>query len=280
MHPTRTYLRLGERLLDLRRPLVMAVVNATPDSFYAASRAGDEPALRAAFARAVEQGADIVDIGACSTRPAVQADAEGLAGEQQEWQRLRMALDVARQMNLPVPVSVDTFRAGVARRAIEEYGVGMINDISGGSEEMFGLVAEHNAAYVLTYNRSCDGHTSDSLLSDALAFLSRKVDELHRLGVSDIVVDPGFGFGQTAAESLSLLDSLAALRHTGCPVLAGISRKRMAYEPCGLTPDTCLEQTLLLERKAVAQGAAILRVHDIAATRAMLDDQCKMANGK
>jgi len=264
-----SYLRLGDRLVSLRQPLLMAVVNATPDSFFAASRATDEAALRDAFARVVSEGADIIDIGACSTRPAVQADADGLADERHEWQRLNMALTVARQMNIALPLSVDTFRPEVARRAIEEFGVAVINDISGGSEEMFRLVAAHSVAYVLTYNRSHDTQKTDNLLSDALAFFSRKVDELHRLGVSDVIIDPGFGFGQTVAESLSLLDNLAALQHLGCPVLAGISRKRMAYEPAGLTPETCLPQTLALERQAIDRGAAILRVHDVAATRSI-----------
>ena len=273
MNTTCTYLRLGDRLFDFRRPLVMAVVNATPDSFFAASRAGDEPALRTAFARVVDEGADIIDIGACSTRPSVQNGADGLADEEQEWLRLQQALELARQMNVGLPLSIDTFRAGIARRAIEEYGVAIINDISGGSEQMFSLVAEYNVAYVLTYNRSNDAHPSADLLSDALAFLSRKVEALHRLGVSDVIVDPGFGFGQTVEESLDLLANLRVLQHIGCPILAGISRKRMAYAPYALTPETCLEQTLQLERLALEQGANILRVHDVAPTRSMINDQ-------
>lgn len=273
MCPNNRTLRLGDRLVVLNKPLVMAIVNATPDSFFAGSRACDEPSLRAAFERVVSEGADIVDIGACSTRPAVQMDSDGLADEQQEWMRLQLALAVARQMGVNLPLSVDTFRASVARRAIEEYGVSIINDISGGTDEMFDLLAEYNVAYVLTYNRSFDEHRTDNLLSDALAFLSRRVDELHRRGVSDVVVDPGFGFGQTADESLSLLADLGALRHTGCPILVGISRKRMAYAPQGLTPETCLPQTLHLERQAVDRGADILRVHDVAPTHEMLKNR-------
>lgn len=268
MCPMNKCLRLGERLLSLKSPLVMAIVNATTDSFFAESRAADEVSLRKAFERTVAEGAHIIDIGACSTRPAVQTG--GMVDEQQEWQRLDMALSVAGQMNVALPVSIDTFRAGVARRAIEEYGVAMINDVSGGSEEMFDLVAHYNVAYVLTYNRSRAGQTTDNLLSDALAFFSHKVDDLHRRGVSDVVIDPGFGFGQTAAQSLDLLANLGALRHLGCPILAGISRKRMAYEPLGLTPETCLEQTLLLEQQAVNQGASILRVHDVTPTISFL----------
>lgn len=265
--------RLGGRLLECKSPLVMAIINATPDSFFAESRAMDEHSLRQAFARAVEQGADIIDLGACSTRPTVQNGADGLVDEQQEWIRLSGALRIARQMDLSVPLSVDTFRPAVARQAIECFGVEMINDVSGGSEQMFNLVAEHNVAYVLTYNRSNALVTTDNVLSDALAFFSRKVDQLHRRGVSDVIIDPGFGFGQTVDQSLDLLANLSVLQHLDCPILVGISRKRMAYEPAGLTPETCLEQTLRLEQQAVSLGANILRVHDVTAT-------CQMVNRK
>ena len=263
-------IRLGARLYELDHPLVMAIINATPDSFFADSRAQDESSLRAAFTRAVNEGADIIDIGACSTRPTVQSYTDPLVDEEQEWQRLCQALTIARDMSISFPISVDTFRAEVARRAIEQFGVEMINDISGNSREMTEVVSGANVAYVLTYNRTHDTHQTGNLLADTIAFLSRGVDELHRSGVSDVVIDPGFGFGQSVSESLSLLANLSALRHIGCPILAGISRKRMAYEPAGQTPDTCLEQTLHLERQAILLGANILRVHDVAATKQMI----------
>ena len=273
MHLTDSYIRLGARLLNLHQPLVMTIINVTPDSFFSGSRSYNQPDLRAALMRAVSEGADIIDIGACSTRPSVQTAAGELATEQQEWQRLDIALSTAREMSVDVPLSVDTFRPAVARKAIEQYGVAMINDVSGGSDQMYDLVAEYNVAYVLTYNRLHDQHTTADLLSDAMAFLSRRVDALHQRGVSDVIIDPGFGFGQTVDESLSLLRNLSVLRHIGCPILAGISRKRMAYEPAGRTPDTCLEQTLALEEQALQQGANILRVHDTADTRKMINAQ-------
>jgi len=264
-------IRFGAKLLPLSRPLVMAIINVTPDSFFAGSRASTQADLRLAVQRAVDQGADILDLGACSTRPAVQDGKQVLVSEQDEWQRLSMALHVVREMECNLPVSVDTFRPQIARQAIEEFGVGMINDISGGSEQMYQLVAEHHVAYVLTYNRPADAPpTTDHLLADCIDYLSRKVDSLHRLGVSDVVIDPGFGFNQTVQQSLFLLDNLRALTYIGCPILAGISRKRMAYQPNGLTPDTCLTQTLDLERQAIEQGAAILRVHDIAPTKQII----------
>ena len=265
-------------MLPLSRPLVMAIVNVTPDSFYAESRSFDRQSLRRAVEQAVSDGADILDIGACSTRPSVQSGA-GVADEQEEWRRLQMALEVLDEMAVDVPVSVDTFRPAVAERAIREYGVEMINDISGGSQAIFETVARYNVAYVLTYNRpACADASTDHLLLDAMDDLSRKVDTLHRMGVSDVVIDPGFGFNQTVEQSLYLLDNLHALTHIGCPVLAGVSRKRMAYQPAGLTPATCLEQTLELERIALRQGAAILRVHDVLDTHEMIND--RMVNDK
>ena len=264
-------IRFGAKLLPVSSPLVMAIINVTPDSFFASSRASDQADLRAAVQRAVDEGADILDIGACSTRPSVQNGKQVLADAEQEWQRLSMALGVVREMNCGLPVSVDTFRPEIARQAIEQFGVEMINDISGGSEQMFSLVAEKNVAYVLTYHRPADAPaTTGHLLADCMDYLSRRVDLLHRLGVSDVVIDPGFGFNQSVQQSLSLLDNLRALTHIGCPILAGISRKRMAYEPHGLTPETCLEPTLNLERQALEQGAAILRVHDITATKKLI----------
>lgn len=264
-------IRFGSRLVSLSSPLVMAIVNATPDSFYAASRATDERALRDALTRAMDEGADIIDIGACSTRPAVQAGG-GIADEQVEWERLSRALTVARQMNIHVPLSVDTFRQNIARRAIEEFGVEMINDISGKTCRISSPMCSQSRSVVLTYNRVNDPDKTDNLLADAIRFLGRKVDELHQAGVSDVVVDPGFGFGQTVQESLILLANLGAFRQLGCPILVGISRKRMAYERAGLTPETCLEPTLQLEAQAIANGADILRVHDVAATRMMMEE--------
>lgn len=250
--------------------MVMAIINVTPDSFYADSRAQGDAAIRASVARAVSEGADLLDIGACSTRPAVQLHDDGMASEQQEWQRLQQALWVIRDMAVDIPVSVDTFRPEVAKRALDEYGVAMINDISGGDEEMYELIAHYNSAYVLTYNHAKVEHVTGNVLCDAIDCLSKKTDVLHRTGVSDVVIDPGFGFGQTVEESLYLLHNLHALQHIGNPILVGISRKRMAYEPHHLTPDNCLEQTLQLELQAVHQGATILRVHDVAATRQMI----------
>jgi dihydropteroate synthase len=148
--------------------------------------------------------------------------------------------------------------------------VELINDISGKVFNFIGVLSGFHAGYVLTYNRANDEHKTANLLSDALAFFGRNVDQLHRAGISDVIIDPGFGFGQTVEESLSLLDNLSALRHIGCPILAGISRKRMAYQLAGLTPDTCLDETLRLERIALAQGVRILRVHDVAATKQMI----------
>lgn len=265
------YIRLGNRLMPLGRPLVMAIINVTPDSFFPASRAEGEQAIRAAVRRAIDEGADILDIGACSTRPAIQARADEATSEQQEWQRLQPALSIIRDMQISVPVSVDTFRPAIARRAIEQFGVGLINDISGGNEAMYRVIAEQRTAYVLTYNRPAEASSgTEHLLAECMDNISRKVDQLHQLGVSDVIIDPGFGFNQSVEQSLYVLQHLRALMHIGCPILVGISRKRMAYAPHGLTPQTCLRQTLELEREAICNGAAIIRVHDVAPTIQMI----------
>ena len=245
----------------------MAIGNVTPDSFYAASRLDSVSNVLTWARGAVSDGADILDIGGCSTRPGSTP-----ASEEDEWARVEPALTVLRETMPDVPLSLDTFRPEIARRAVEEFGVELINDISGGKTYVrVEGKSSHSAGYVLTYNRANDEHKTDNLLADAVGFLTRRVDELHQAGVSDVIIDPGFGFGQTAQESLSLLTNLRALQHIGCPILVGISRKRMAYEPAGLTPDTCLEQTLALEQQAILQGANILRVHDVAATRQMIN---------
>lgn len=270
-----TSIHIADQLFGTDRPLLMAVVNVTPDSFFARSRATDEASLRQAVEHAVDTGADILDIGACSTRPAVQSGGgqiEELADEQHELERLEWALQLIRRMQVKVPLSVDTFRPAIARHVIKNYGVALINDVSGGTEAMFTLAAEKKVAYVLTYNRSHAQHSTDDIVADALHALSSGADALHRLGVSDVLIDPGFGFGQTVEQSLRLLADMQVLQQIGCPILVGVSRKRMAYEPHGLTPDTCLEQTLDLERQALVRGANILRVHDVAATREMIND--------
>lgn len=269
------FIRCSGRLVDLRRPVMMAIVNATDDSFFAASRASSPDALRQAFMRAGQSAAAIIDVGACSTRPAVQPDGSKTAvSAEQEWLRLQQALDIARELRIDKPVSVDTFRPEIAEKAVGKYGVDIINDISGGSDDMFAFVADAHVPYVLTYNDFGYNSTHERIATEhVVAFLGERIDNLRRRGAGDIIIDPGFGFSQTVAQSLDLLNRLEELRCLDCPILVGISRKRMAYEPAGKMPDDCLEETIALEQKALHHGADIIRLHDVSHIGSVIDKE-------
>lgn len=243
-------LNLGGLLVEYERPAIMAIINATPDSFYSGGRNGDARQIE----RAIAEGADILDLGGCSTRPgAPKVSAE------EEWQRLEPVLRAARQMT-NLPISVDTFRSSVARRAID-CGADIINDISGGlmDSEMDALIASTRTPYILM-------HMGDR--ESSLTFLARRVGELEALGVKDIIIDPGFGFGKDVEQNYELLGSLKLITDAlKRPMLVGVSRKSMFYKPLGLTPEEVLPATCAANLIALQAGAAILRVHDVGAAR-------------
>ena len=259
-------LNLGGRLLPLDRPRVMGILNATPDSFYDASRCGSEAVAIARRARAIiEEGGDIIDIGAYSSRPG----ADDVSPEE-EWLRLDRALDTIRSLYPESILSVDTFRADIARRCVEQYGVQIINDISGGDldPEMFDTVADLHTAYILMHMKGTPQTMQEAprynhLMADVTDYFARRIDRLHRLGVSDIVVDPGFGFGKTLDDNYRLLRRLDELRPLGKPLLVGVSRKSMIYRLLGTTPAESLTGTTALHTLALINGASILRVHDV-----------------
>ena len=264
--------RLGR--FDISRPWVMGILNVTPDSFWDGSRCDTQQAVERRVGQMLDEGADVIDIGAYSTRPGA---AEVPVGD--ELARIEMAMGAVRRLAPGMVTSVDTFRACVAQHAVEHLGVDIVNDVSGGTldSDMFGTVARLQVPYILMHMRGTPATMQqltdyDNLVEDVADDLSVKLDALHDLGLCEVVIDPGFGFGQTVNESLCLLRDLHALQHIGSPILVGISRKRMAYEPHHLTPDNCLEQTLQLERLSIQHGAAILRVHDVAATQQMITD--------
>lgn len=237
----------------------MAIINATTDSFAFSCTNISEAEILAMAAKALSEGADILDVGGCSTRPdSTPVD------EVEEWRRLDIALRAIRRTYPDAVVSVDTFRASVARRAVQEYGVDMINDISGGIGEMFVTVAELGVPYILTHNAPVDDCSPVSV--QVIDNLIRKVDELHRLGAKDVIIDPGFGFNKNVEQNHELLAHLSDLQIIGLPILVGLSRKSMFYKPLGLEPtaDEVLRATVEANRQALAQGATILRVHDVA----------------
>lgn len=263
------------RLMDLSLPRVMAIINVSPDSFYtsvyenveATRRLGDEVVLLDAVQRALDEGADILDIGACSTRPgSTPVDAAV------EWERLEWALKLVRSHFPDAVVSVDTFRADVAEKAIG-LGANIINDVSGGAadERMWDVVARYDVPYVLTLaqelRKGGEKEGYDYTMSEVLRFFEERLDRLHRMGVKDVVLDPGFGFGKTLEDNYTILREMEVLKVLHAPMLVGVSRKSMLYKPLGLEPKDVLPATIAAQVMALERGANILRVHDVAAAK-------------
>ena len=268
LQPFHTYsLNLHGRLVTIDRPWVMGIINVTPDSFYSGSRVNDERSLVERVRQMLDEGADVLDVGACSTRPgSEQVDAR------QEMERLQWALGVMRREAPDAVISVDTYRADVARRCVEEWGADIINDISGGliDEAMFATVAELQVPYVLMHMRGTPETMAslthyDNVAADVLEWMARRIDELRQLGVADVIADPGFGFAKTQEQNYELLARLEAFHPLNAPLLVGVSRKRMIYTPLGCTADEALNGTTVINTIALQQGAHILRVHDVKA---------------
>ena len=240
------------QLIDLGEPLVMGIMNVTPDSFYANSRVQTAEAIRQRAHQIVAEGAKIIDIGACSTRPGgVVVSAE------EEMRRLAFALPIVKEAEPDAILSIDTFHADIARRTIEEFGADIINDVEEGKDpEMFRTVAELGAPYILM--------STAANLHDMLIDFSREVQELRDLGQKDIILDPGFGFGKDpVAGNYELLSVMERLQVMELPILVGISRKRMIHQLLGITAAESLNGTTILNTIALLKGANILRVHDV-----------------
>lgn len=249
-------LNVGGQLLSLERPLVMGILNATTESFYEASQMHTADAVAERALTMLREGASIIDVGGCSTKP-------GLApvSEEEEMRRLGMALAAIRTVAPEAILSVDTFRASIAERCVREFGVQIINDVSGGEadERMFATVADLQVPYVLTCNK---GRWTE-LMYD----LAERINRLHLMGVNDVIVDPGFGFGKTLDDNYRLMAHLEELHLLECPLLVGVSRKSMIYKHLDITPTEALNGTTVLHTIALTKGAHILRVHDVKAAR-------------
>lgn len=265
MNTSQLSLNYGGKVIELPRGAIMGIVNATPDSFYAGSRApGETAGMRAA--ELVRQGADIIDVGAYSTRPCA---AEVSAGE--EYDRLARALEsIRRECGGELPLSIDTFRAEVARRCLDAFGPLMINDIGGTTlDPEIGQVAiQYSVPYVLMHMRGTPASMQtmtdyDDVVADVIEDLARKADVLTQAGLVDIIIDPGYGFAKTVEQNYALLEALPQFKAMGFPVLVGISRKTMIWKPLGITPDEALNGTTVLNTVSLLLGADILRVHDV-----------------
>ncbi|MDR2919268.1 MAG: dihydropteroate synthase [Tannerella sp.] len=260
-------LNIKGRLCSLSGPVVMGILNVTPDSFYTESRKQTDKDIDERITTILEEGGSIIDVGAYSSRP----DAKDVSAEE-EMQRLIPVLSRLQKDYPDVPVSVDTFRAGIARRAVEEYGVAIINDISGGEldSDMFSTIAHLQVPYILMHMRgtpeTMQQHTDyHDMMEEIMLYFAGKVQTLQLMGVNDIILDPGFGFSKTVEQNYELMRSLPEFSVFERPLLVGISRKTMIYKLLGNTPDESLNGTSVLNTYALLNGADILRVHDVRA---------------
>ena len=257
-------LRLRNSLFSIEKPIVMAIINITPDSFYKSHGMLSEGELIDTVARAIEEGASILDIGAHSTRPQSE-----IVPEEEELRRIEFALRLVRKHFPDIVISIDTYRASIAQAAIDNGG-DIINDISGGSmdEGMFEMIGRLKVPYVLTHMRGTPQtmhlHTQyDHLVGDVLSFFEKRVRKLHALGVSDIILDPGFGFAKTLEQNYELLSHLSHFKTLGLPLLAGVSHKSMLYKLLDIDVKDSLNATTVANTIALLGGATILRVHEV-----------------
>lgn len=260
-------LNLRGKLLELREPQIMGILNVTPDSFYSDSRTPDEAHITERVRQMMDEGADMIDIGGYSSRPG----ADDVTPEE-EMDRLRRGLRIVRKLYPEVPVSVDTFRADVARMCIEEEGADIINDISGGmmDRQMFRTVARLGVPYILMHMQGTPDTMQvaphyDNLRREVMLYFAERIDRLCQMGAKDIIVDPGFGFGKTLEHNYELMNHLEDFAVFNLPLLVGISRKSMIYKLTGGTPQTSLNGTTVLNTISLVKGAHILRVHDVKA---------------
>ncbi len=258
-------INVGGKLLDLGEPQVMGILNVTPDSFYGKSRKQSDEEIAARVRSVLQEGGSMIDIGAYSTRSGA-ADVP----VETEMSRLRHGLGILRREAPDAIVSVDTFRADVARMCVEEYGVQIVNDISGGEldDRMFDTVARLGVPYILMHIKGNpqnmqDNPQYDDLMCEMLVYFGSKVQRLHEIGVKDIILDPGFGFAKTLDHNYELMNRMEDLKVLGLPLLVGVSRKSMIYRLLGTSPEEALNGTTALHALSLLKGASILRVHDV-----------------
>ena len=266
---TPLYINANGHLMDLSEPQVMGILNVTPDSFYAGSRGITERDIVERLHQITDEGASIIDIGAYSSR----SNAEDVSMEE-EMSRLRHGLSLISKHQPDAIVSVDTFRADVARMCVEEYGAAIINDISAGQmdKDMFATIARLGIPYIIMHMKGTPQDMQvnphyDNLLKEVFYYFSEKVQKLRDLGVKDIIIDPGFGFGKTLEHNYKLMNHLEEFSLFELPILVGISRKSMIYKLLGTCPEDALNGTTALNTIALLKGAHLLRVHDVKAAR-------------
>ena len=260
-------LNLGGRLLEIDQPLVMGIINVTPDSFYSESRFNESQLIARRAGQIIEEGGKIIDLGGYSTRPGAPA-----VDEKEEMARLRMAIKAVREATGDEAIiSVDTFRASVARMAVEEMGANIINDVSGGTLDplMHNTIAQLRVPYIVMHMRGTPAtmqqltHYDSDVAAEVLTWLAQKIDDLHQLGVNDVIADPGFGFSKTLEQNYRLLSCLDSFHSLEVPLLVGVSRKSMIQRAINCDAAHALNGTTAINTIALMKGAHILRVHDV-----------------
>lgn len=257
---------IGGKLLDLSTPRIMGILNVSPDSFYDGGRYQNNDTISSRVHQMMAEGVDIIDVGAVSTRPGAEQ-----VSHKEELQRLIPALQLVRELYPDLPLSVDTYRSWVVQRVVDEVGEVIINDISGGrfDEQMFSTVAKLGVPYVLMHLEGEDNahiHQTPAygdIVKDIAKFFADRVRKLHQLGVKDVLLDPGFGFGKTLDNNYDLLNRLDAFKVFQLPMLVGLSRKSMFHKMLNCTPEESLPATISANMLALLGGANLLRVHDV-----------------
>jgi len=260
------------RLIDLTHPRIMGIINVTDDSFYSGSRHTSPGDILSVAGKMLGEGAAILDIGGCSTRPGSKAVSEAI-----ERERVCRAAEIILSRYTDAVISVDTYRASVAEAAVMNAGASIINDISGGEMDsgMFPLVTKLNVPYIMMHMQGTPETMQqsphyDDVVADILVWFGSRVAKLRGAGVTDIILDPGFGFGKSSADNFEMLRRFSAFRIAGLPLMAGISRKSMVWKTLNINPDEALVGTAALNMAALMNGASLLRVHDVREAREVI----------
>lgn len=261
----KTSLQLNGELIDLSKPLVMGILNLTPDSFYDGGRFVQKEKALKKVSQMLAEGAAFIDVGAVSSRPGAV-----LPNEMEELRRLVTAVGMIKENFPGARLSVDTFRSGVVQELYTRFGPFMVNDISAGGfdPEMFATVARLGLPYSMMHMQGTpqtmqDNPVYENLVQDIIKYFAARVSKLKLLGVCDVVIDPGFGFGKSLDQNYELLKKLDHFKVFGLPIMVGLSRKSMIYNLLGSKPDQALNGTSILHGLALERGANILRVHDV-----------------
>ncbi len=261
----KNFINLNGKLIDFSEPVVMGIVNVTPDSFYNGGKLTDEKVLLATVEKMIKDGATFIDVGGVSTKPGAK-----LVSTKIELERLLPAVHAIRKKFPEIPLSIDTFRSWVAVRVIDEIGPIIVNDVSGGTldSKMFETIGKMNVPYVLTHIQGTpqtmqENPYYEDIIRDVSTWLSERVKRLTKFGVKDVIIDPGFGFGKNIQHNYDLLNRLDSFKVFQLPVMVGLSRKSMVWKWLGTKPDGALNGTTVVNTMALLGGADILRVHDV-----------------